>query len=141
VTAFFKRLAGVGTVDSKALAFTILTLSRTSEVIGAEAKPPATWREIGEEDGKPVWLIGSGRMKARRKHVVPLTAQMVALEVRSVGHTGLDLLTLSSSHFDPTATWAARVLQCTSIHSDLLQVSLRDKFRFPSGGGSSWQPP
>ena len=27
------------------------------------------------------------------------------IEVRSVGHSGLDLLTLSSSHFDPKPKW------------------------------------
>jgi len=79
VPAFFKRLVKVGTVDSKALAFTILTGSRTDEVIGAKHKAPATWGEIGEEDGKPVWIIGGNRMKAGRKHVVPLTPQMMKL--------------------------------------------------------------
>jgi integrase len=81
VPAFFKRLAGVNIkpVDARALAFTILTGSRTGEVIGREKKPPACWREIGEQDGKPVWIIGGDRMKARRKHMVPLTPQMVAL--------------------------------------------------------------
>jgi len=50
--AFFKRLAGVNSnpVDARALAFTILTGLRTSEVIGADEKAPATWGEIGEEE-------------------------------------------------------------------------------------------
>jgi integrase len=82
--AFFRRLGTVGTLDSRALAFTILTGSRTDEVIGTKrkgkwTKHPASWREIGEEDGKPVWIIGGDRMKAGRKHSVPLTPQMVAL--------------------------------------------------------------
>ena len=52
VPAFFKRLAGVNSnpVDARALAFTILTGLRTSEVIGADEKAPATWGEIGEEE-------------------------------------------------------------------------------------------
>jgi integrase len=79
VPAFFKRLSEVGAVDSKALAFTILTGSRTSEVIGGDVKPPATWAEIGEEAGKPVWIIGGDRMKARKKHMVPLTPAMMKL--------------------------------------------------------------
>ena len=32
------------------------------------------------------------------------------IEVRSVGRSGLDLLTLSSSHFDPDV-WSGRALQ------------------------------
>ena len=81
VPALFKRLAGVNIKpeDARALAFTILTGSRSGEVIGREKKPPAKWREIGEQDGKPVWIIGGDRMKARKKHMVPLTPAMVAL--------------------------------------------------------------
>jgi integrase len=79
VPAFFKRLVAPDSVDAKALAFTILTTLRTSEVIGGEVKPPATWREIGEQDGKPVWFVPADRMKARRKHMVPLTPQMMKL--------------------------------------------------------------
>ena len=40
--------------------------------------------------------------------VSEVTARLI--EVRSVGHTGLDLLTLSSSHFDPYV-WSGRALQ------------------------------
>ena len=84
VPSFYKRLTDVGTVDTRALQLTILTGARTDEVIGKKeqgdwAKYPATWAEIGEEDGKPVWIIAAERMKATRKHVVPLTPQMVAL--------------------------------------------------------------
>jgi integrase len=79
VPAFFARLSKLDSVDARALAFTILTGSRTDEVIGGAAKPPATWREIGEQDGKPVWIIGGDRMKAGKKHMVPLTPQMVAI--------------------------------------------------------------
>ena len=84
VPGFYKRLSDVGTVDTRALQFTILTGARTDEVIGKKeqgnwTKYPATWAEVGKEDGKPVWIIAAERMKATRKHVVPLTPQMIAL--------------------------------------------------------------
>lgn len=84
VPAFFVRLSEVDTVGARALAFTILTGSRTDEVIGTKRKGkwtklPATWGEIKEEDGKPVWAIPDDRMKAGLQHSVPLTPRMLAL--------------------------------------------------------------
>jgi integrase len=77
VPAFYQRLSKLDSVDARALQFTILTTLRTSEVIGEKAKAPATWGEIGEEDGKPVWIVPAERMKASREHRVPLTPQMM----------------------------------------------------------------
>jgi integrase len=87
VPAFYARIAALGTTDARALRFTILSGARTDEVIGAEyggeiTKAPATWREITEVDGLPTWVIPGGRdgrMKGKKTHRVPLTAQMVAL--------------------------------------------------------------
>jgi integrase len=81
VPGFFKQLAALGTENAKALQFLILTGARTSEVIGGEAKEPATWREIeiAGEDGLPVWAVGKKRMKARRDHRFPLSSAAVAL--------------------------------------------------------------
>jgi integrase len=67
------------TVDANALRFTILTGARTDEVIGAKHKAPATWGEIGELKGMPMWIIPGERMKGRKTHHVPLSPQMVAL--------------------------------------------------------------
>lgn len=80
VPGFFATLATMDTVESRALRFAILTAMRTSEVIGNRDKPAATWAEIGEEDGKPVWTDPGSRMKVKGKpHRVPLTPKMVAL--------------------------------------------------------------
>jgi integrase len=84
VPGFYTRLSEVGTVDARALQWTILTGARTDEVIGAEykgqsTKAPATWGEITEVDGLPTWVIGADRMKATKVHRVPLTAAAVAL--------------------------------------------------------------
>ena len=79
VPAFYKRLAELGTVDARALQWTILTACRTDEVIGAKHKSPATWGEITEEDGLPVWDIPAERMKGGKRHRVPLSAEALAL--------------------------------------------------------------
>lgn len=63
-----------------ALRWTILTAARTEETIGA------TWGEIGEVDGLPVWSLTAERMKAENPHVVPLTPEMLAL----LGERGAD---------------------------------------------------
>jgi integrase len=82
--SFYRRLVELDNIDARALAFTILSGSRTDEVIGAKhkgkwTKLPATWAEITEEEGEPVWAIPDDRMKAGKKHSVPITLQMVAL--------------------------------------------------------------
>jgi integrase len=87
VPDFYARLAALGTVDARALQWTILTAARTDEVIGAEykgqiTKAPATWSEIADVDSLPTWIIPGGldgRMKGKKTHRVPLTPQMVAL--------------------------------------------------------------
>jgi hypothetical protein len=64
VPAFFRKLGALGTVDAKALQWTILTGARTDEVIGSKKKGgawnkhPATWGEIKTDtDGKLSWVI------------------------------------------------------------------------------------
>jgi integrase len=84
VPGFYRRLGEVGSVDARALQFVILTGARTDEVIGAKRKAkwtkhPATWREIEEVDGLPVWVIPGERMKGGKQHRVPLSAETLVL--------------------------------------------------------------
>jgi integrase len=79
VPAFYAALGALGTVDAHALQWTILTGARTDEVIGGEAKAPATWGEITDVDGNPTWIIPKTRMKGKQTHRVPLSAAAVAL--------------------------------------------------------------
>jgi integrase len=69
--AFMAALAQRVGVAARALEFTILTAARTGEVIGA------TWDEIDLE--KNVWTIPGERMKAGKRHTVPLSPAAVAL--------------------------------------------------------------
>jgi integrase len=60
-----------GSTSAKALMFTILTASRTSEMLGA------TWDEF--DFTNKVWTIPAARMKAGREHRVPLTDDAIAI--------------------------------------------------------------
>jgi integrase len=80
--AIFGRQAspiGYGSTG-RALRWTILTAARTDETVGA------TWGEIGEVDGSPVWSLTAERMKAEEPHIVPLCPETLAL----IGERGSD---------------------------------------------------
>jgi integrase len=70
-----RQQAGVG---ARALEFTILTASRTGEVIGAR------WDEISMAER--LWTVPPGRMKASREHRIPLSPHAVAIlaELRKI---------------------------------------------------------
>jgi integrase len=76
VMADLRKMSGVG---AKALMFTILTVSRTGETLGAKAE------EFDFEN--KVWTIPAERMKAGREHRVPLTDEAIAI-VRSLIEPG-----------------------------------------------------
>ncbi|MGF6410715.1 integrase [Paraburkholderia sp. MM5482-R2] len=58
-------------VTARALEFTILTATRSGEVIAA------TWEEINLREA--VWIIPTTRMKAKREHRVPLSSRAIEL--------------------------------------------------------------
>jgi integrase len=76
--AFIAELRQQAGVAARALEFTILTASRTGEVIGAR------WHEISMAER--LWTVPAGRMKAGRDHRVPLSPQAIAIseEMRTV---------------------------------------------------------
>ena len=71
VPAFMDALAAREGVAALAFRFLILTACRTSEVLNAR------WDEIDVEEA--VWEIPPERMKARRPHRVPLSAQTLCV--------------------------------------------------------------
>src|SRR6267378_228910 len=73
VPQFMTEVAALGTVEARALQWTVLTAARTSETLDG------TWKEITEVDGLPTWVIPGSRMRAGKTHRVPLTSQMLAL--------------------------------------------------------------
>lgn len=71
IHAFVTELHAQPGVTARALEFTILTATRTGEVIAA------TWEEINLRE--EVWIIPKTRMKAKREHRVPLSSRAVEL--------------------------------------------------------------
>ncbi|NIF51269.1 site-specific integrase [Burkholderia sp. Ax-1724] len=71
IHSFVIELRAQPGVTAQALEFTILTATRTGEVIAA------TWEEINLREA--VWIIPKTRMKAKREHRVPLSNRAVEL--------------------------------------------------------------
>jgi integrase len=71
VPAFMKQLAGRDCIGARALEFVILTAARSGEARGAR------WTEIDLTTG--LWTVPAERMKARRPHIVPLSASALAV--------------------------------------------------------------
>ena len=69
--AFMAELRAQTDVSSRALEFTVLTASRTSEVIGAK------WLEIDFEE--KLWTVPPERIKGGRIHYVPLSDRAIAI--------------------------------------------------------------
>src|SRR5205823_284493 len=63
---FMEALRRQGGISARALEFTILTATRTGEVLGA------TWNEFSDLAEK-TWTISAERMKGDREHRVPLS--------------------------------------------------------------------
>ena len=68
--AFMAELCARDSLSARALEFTILTVARAGETIGA------TWDEIDVLKAK-TWTIAASRMKGRREHRVPLPDRAV----------------------------------------------------------------
>ncbi len=72
VPSFFAQVRDANeTIGRLALQFTILTAARSGETRGA------TWEEIDLEAA--TWTIPADRMKAKREHIVPLSAPAIAI--------------------------------------------------------------
>lgn len=69
--AFMNELGARDGIAARALEYTILTVARSGEVLGA------TWAEIDLE--KALWTIPAERMKAGKEHRIPLSQR--ALEI------------------------------------------------------------
>jgi integrase len=69
--AFMQELRARDGISARALEFTILTASRTGEVVGA------LWEEIDLE--RQTWTVPAERMKSGRPHRVPLARRAIAI--------------------------------------------------------------
>lgn len=69
--AAYRELAGKDALSAKALRFTVLTVARTEETLGAD------WPEFDLK--RKLWTIPAERMKGGIEHVVPLPPAAVAI--------------------------------------------------------------
>jgi integrase len=122
VPALMKRLEAKGGIGALALRAVILTAVRSGEVRGA------VWNEVDLDAA--VWTIPAERMKMRRPHRVPLSAEAVAIFRMAEAHrqVGTDLVFPAPSGkvlSDMTLTKAFRDLEVPStVHG--LRSSFRD---------------
>jgi integrase len=79
VGAFMQELRGGAGTASRALEFTILTATRTNEVI------QASWSEFDLD--RRTWVVPAVRMKSKREHRVPLSDAAVAVLTAARGHS------------------------------------------------------
>lgn len=84
ISAFLKALRLQPGTASKAVELAILTACRSGEVRGA------SWQEI-DLDGA-LWTIPASRMKAKKEHVVPLSAPALDLLRRQKAESANDLI-------------------------------------------------
>jgi integrase len=78
IGAFMAALKEQNGMAADALAFTILTASRTSEVLGAR------WAEI--DLAKALWTVPASRIKTKREHTVTLSLPAMAILHRLKEH-------------------------------------------------------
>ncbi|WP_027230709.1 site-specific integrase [Phyllobacterium sp. UNC302MFCol5.2] len=71
VPAFVSRLRGAEAMAARALEFLVLTAGRSGEVLNAK------WDEVDLKHA--IWTVPASRMKAGRKHEVPLSPRAVAI--------------------------------------------------------------
>src|ERR1700729_3243614 len=71
VAEFIDKLREREAVAAQALEFCILTVARSSEVLGAR------WKEFDLD--RAVWTVPAVRMKAGREHRVPLSGRAISV--------------------------------------------------------------
>jgi integrase len=121
VPALMAELMQMDSESAKALAFTILTVARTGETIGA--KP----QEI--DRAQKLWVVPPERMKAGREHRVPLTEAALAvlgdLPGKYVLKRRRGQAALQHGHADAAARPAGRRLHRPRLPFRVLDVGAR----------------
>ena len=122
VPEYFQSLRTKDTIASKALAFTILTATRTSESRGAVTD------EIDLKGN--IWVIPDRRMKADREHRVPLSGEALKIieEVKPFKRQTDEFLFPGLTRDKPTS--ASSLLKIVKQHDQTLTVhGFRSAFR------------
>jgi integrase len=124
---FMARLRNKDGITARALEFTILTATRTSEAIGA------TFDEF-DLDAK-LWRIPAERMKAEKEHEVPLCDRAVAI-IKEVGKTRLSAHVFPGIKRGEPLSNMAMLMMLRDMHAG----SLGEVLRAATCGGEKSRP-
>ena len=121
--AFFQTLRAQSSNSQKALAFLILTATRTNETIGAR------WKEIDLSAG--TWTIPAERMKAGKEHRVPLSKAALELlhEARTEHAASDDYVFVGQKAGRPLSNMAFLQLLKRMNRGDITAHGFRSTFR------------
>jgi integrase len=129
IPAFMAELRRREAAAALALEFTILTAGRTGEVLGAK------WDEIDFEAG--VWTVPATRMKAAKKHRVPLSKRAVAIpEKLATAKTGE--FVFPGNKRGPLSSMSMVMLLRRMGHGDITVHGFRSAFRDWAGDQTSF---
>ena len=120
VPAFMAELRQRPSMSAWALQLTILTASRTGEVIGAQ------WGEFDPARG--LWAIPAVRMKAHMEHRVPLSRQALALLEAMPRTSGSDAVFWGRGKAGTISQWAMLML-LRGMRPGLTVHGFRSSFR------------
>ena len=118
---------------ARALEYTILTVARSGEVLGA------TWAEVDLE--KALWTIPAERMKAGKEHRIPLSDRAVAIlrEVQPLNTKGLGDAPLFPSNTGGELSGMAMSMLLRRMGRDSITVhGFRSTFRDWAGESTSY---
>ena len=131
--AFMKDLADREALSARALEFTILTVARSGEVLGA------TWGEVDLD--KAEWTIPAARMKAGKEHSIPLSSRAVEIlrEVRPLNTNGGKAAPLFPSGTGTKLSGMAMSMLLRRMDRDVITVhGFRSTFRDWAGESTSF---
>lgn len=130
---FMSELKAREALAARALEYTILTVARSGEVLGA------TWTEVDLE--KALWTIPAERMKAGKEHCIPLSDRAVAIlrEVQPLNTKGLAEAPLFPSNSgDKLSGMAMSMLLRRMGHESITVHGFRSTFRDWAGESTSY---
>lgn len=106
---------------ARACEFAILTAARSGEVRGA------TWAEIDEETG--LWIVPAERMKAKREHRVPLSAEALAVIAKMKAIASSDFIFPGMKKDKPLSDMSLTAVLKRMERGDLTMHGFRSTFR------------
>jgi integrase len=129
--AFMAELRAHTDISSRALEFTVLTASRTSETIGAK------WPEIGLAE--KLWTVPAERIKGGRIHFVPLSGRVVEILEGLPRVEGCDFVFPGDRNKNAPLSNMAMLRKLRGMRPGLVVHGFRSTFRDWAGDRTNYQ--